>query len=72
MLTLHSTAPTCTCPTCQQPSIQVRSRYTRTLGDLLWGSRQVRYHLTVRRFRCRNAACDQHIFAKRLPAVSSQ
>jgi transposase len=69
-LTLHSTAPTCPCPTCQQPSSQVRSRYMRTLVDLPWGSCPVRYHLTVRRFRCRNAACERHIFAERLPAVT--
>jgi transposase len=69
-LTLHSTTPTCPCPTCQQPSAQVRSRYTRTLTDLPWGTCSVRYHLTVRRFRCRNAACERHIFAERLPAVT--
>jgi transposase len=48
----------------------VRSRSTRTLVDLPWGSCPVRYHLTVRRFRCRNPACERHIVAERLPAVT--
>jgi transposase len=65
LLTLHSTAPTC-----QQPSQQVRSRYPRTLTDLPWGTRQVRYGLTVRRLRCRTTTCPQQLFAERLPRVT--
>jgi hypothetical protein len=48
----------------------VRSRSTRTLTDLPWGSCPVRYHLTVRRFRCRNATCERPIVAERLPAMT--
>jgi transposase len=35
--------------------------------DLPWGTIPVSYHLTVRRFRCRNKSCPQQIFAERLP-----
>src|SRR6266542_2911343 len=58
-LCLIATTTVSPCPSCQQSSSQVRSRYIRTLADLPWGEHQVRYHLTVRRFRCTNPACAQ-------------
>lgn len=69
-LSLCPTTSTSPCPTCQQESDQIRSQYTRTLADLPWGACQVQYHLTVRRFRCRNPACSQCIFAERLPPLT--
>jgi transposase len=40
------------------------------MRDLPWQGRQVEIHLQTRRFRCRNAKCEQKIFAERLPAVA--
>jgi transposase len=40
------------------------------MRDLPWQGRQVEIHLQTRRFRCRNAECEQKIFAERLPAVA--
>jgi len=69
-LSLIATTTVSPCPSCQQSSSQVRSRYIRTLADLPWGEHQVRYRLTVRRFRCTNPACAQQIFAERLPLLT--
>jgi len=35
--------------------------------DLPWGTRAVRIRLTVRKFRCRNQACERRLFTERLP-----
>jgi transposase len=42
------------CPTCGVASERVHSRYTRQPRDLAWAALSVRWHLLVRRFRCRN------------------
>jgi transposase len=66
-LRLTATAPTAACPGCAVPSSSVHSRYQRRLTDLPWGTRAVRIHLTVRKFRCRNRTCGRRIFTERLP-----
>ncbi len=67
LLTLRTTAPLAVCPVCERPSAAVHSRYTRTVADLPWGGYSVRLH--VRKFFCRTAPCDKHIFTERLPEV---
>jgi transposase len=66
-LWLTTTAPTSACPGCAVSSSSVHSRYQRRLTDLPWGTRAVRIHLTVRKFRCRNQACGRRIFAEGVP-----
>lgn len=56
------------CPRCGCPSSRVHSSYWRTLDDLPWQDRTVRWRLKVRRFRC--AHCPGHIFAERVPSLA--
>lgn len=56
------------CPRCQTPSDHFHSAYTRTLAEVPCAARHVTVQLRVRKFRCRNAQCPQHIFAERFPA----
>ena len=62
-----SRGPSSSCPVCQTPSERVHSYYTRTLADLPCVGRRVVLHLQVRKFRCRNEQCPQHVFAERFP-----
>lgn len=57
------------CPTCGVLSDRVHSRYTRHPQDLAWAALSVRWHLQVRRFRCRNPVCPRQLFTERLPEV---
>ena len=66
-LQLMTIAPTAACPRCAVPSSSVHSRYQRRLADLPWGTRAARIQLTVRKFRCRNQACERRIFTERVP-----
>ncbi len=62
-----SERPQAACPLCQQPSEEVHSRYHRQLKDVPCGGQQVRLHLKVRKFFCRNHLCERKIFTERLP-----
>jgi len=62
-----SVRPSSCCPLCAQASLQVHSRYQRTLRDVPCGGRQVVLHLFVRKFFCRNPDCTRKIFTERLP-----
>jgi transposase len=66
----HSTATQAVCPSCQQASTAIHSTYTRSPRDLPCSGRQVRLVLSVRRFRCPNAACQRQTFAERIPQVA--
>jgi len=68
ILSVHARQVPC-CPRCGRSSRSQHSHYTRTIQDLPWQGRSVGIRLKVRRFRCRNAGCDQKIFAERLPAT---
>ena len=57
------------CPCCHHPSTFIHSYYQRSPHDLPISGKRVRLVLHVRRFRCHNAACQQRIFAERLPDV---
>ncbi|CCF83922.1 ISL3 family transposase [Nitrolancea hollandica] len=70
-ITAHTTALTARCPHCQQSSSHLHSHYVRVLADVPWCGVPVRLQVTVRRFRCRNAACRQRIFAERLDDVAT-
>ena len=66
---LVSTAATATCPRCGAPTDRVHSHYRRTVADLPCHGRILALRLLVRRFRCSNPACTQHIFCERLPQL---
>jgi transposase len=66
-LHLTATAPTAACPLCCVPSSLIHSGYQRHMTDLSWGTHEVRIHLTVRKFVCRNPSCERRIFTERLP-----
>ncbi|MGH2505073.1 MAG: ISL3 family transposase [Ktedonobacterales bacterium] len=53
------------CPRCGTASSQRHSAYTRTLSDAPCAGRAVSIALHVRKFRCKNRACPQRIFAER-------
>ena len=69
-LVVETTAVDAACPDCQLPSTAVHSRYSRKLNDLACGLRRVRLHLLVRRFFCRNTACQRRTFAERIPQIA--
>lgn len=52
------------CPACGTPSDRVHDRYRREPLDQPWRGWTVRLQLTVRRFRCLNAACARVTFAE--------
>jgi len=62
-----SVLPSSCCPLCSHASSQVHSWYQRTLRDVPCAGRQVVFHLSVRKFFCRNSACARKIFTERLP-----
>jgi transposase len=68
ILSVHARQVPC-CPRCGRSSGSKHSHYARTIQDLPWQGLSVRIRLKVRRFRCRNAACDQKIFSERLPGT---
>jgi transposase len=60
-------APTARCPECLEPSSSVHCHYRRTLRDVPCAGRHVQLVLTVRKFSCRNRACERKVFAERFP-----
>jgi transposase len=68
---VETTGPKAACPICGQPSRRLHSRYTRTLGDLPWQGRVVRWSLVARKFFCDRAGCPRQIFTERLPEVTA-
>jgi transposase len=65
-LVIHMTTLQSPCPRCAVVSSHRHSHYLRTALDLPWADYTVNLQLRVRRFRCRNTACSQQIFAERL------
>jgi transposase len=55
------------CPRCSCLSERVHSYYTRTLADVPCAGRPLRIILRVRKFRCLDRSCPQHVFTERLP-----
>ncbi len=68
---VETVGPKAACPICGQPAGRVHSRYTRTLGDLPWQGRVLRWSLVARKFFCDRAACPRQIFTERLPEVTA-
>jgi hypothetical protein len=66
-IAIVSVLPSSCCPLCSQASSQVHSWYQRTLRDVPCAGRQVVFHLSVRKFFCRNPDCARKIFTERLP-----
>jgi len=57
------------CPGCSQPSCALHSHYDRTITDLPWASISVRLRAHVRKFFCRNPACERKVFTERFPLL---
>src|SRR5262245_47066521 len=66
---LVSTSPTAACPRCGTPADRLHSHYRRTVADLPCRGRILALRLLLRRFRCNNPGCTQHIFCERLPEL---
>jgi transposase len=62
-----SNAQSALCPNCQQASMNRHGWYSRQPQDLPCIGRNVRLHLTVRRFVCLNPACAKKTFVERFP-----
>jgi transposase len=55
------------CPLCSHASSHIHSWYRRTLRDVPCAGRQVVFHLSVRKFFCRNPECARKIFDSAAP-----
>lgn len=60
------------CPRCRTASKSRHSAYTRTVQDLPWQGLAVEIRIKAHKFRCRNPACRQKIFAEPLGEVASR
>jgi transposase len=60
-----------TCPQCGQVSGRVHGRYLRRLADAALGGVRTALVLTVRRFKCVNAACAAVTFAEQVAGLTS-
>ena len=70
-LRVHSTQASAPCPVCTTPAQRLHSHYERTLADLPWADYRVCLQLRVRKWFCRNRACQRRIFTERLPTVTA-
>jgi transposase len=61
----HASPSTADCPSCGRSSYRVHSRYQRRVADLPIQGMPVKFHMTVRRFRCRTIGCHRRIFSER-------
>ncbi len=71
-LDLEPLAAIARCPSCHCRSRHVHSRYVRHITDQPIGGRRVLFHLSVRRFRCRSAACPRRTFAEQVPRLAAR
>jgi len=70
-LEIETMAPSAACPLCGRVSGRVHSRYVRSLGDLPWQGRMVRWRLRVRKFFCDHTDCRRGVFTERIPDVAA-
>ena len=68
----RSRAAGAACPACGAWSSRVHSGYVRTVADGPAGGRPVVIRLTVRRFLCRNPACQSVTFAEQVDGLTGQ
>ncbi len=71
VLICERVVPTARCPVCGATAQRIHSRDARTVWDLSVQDVQVVLHLHVRKFYCDQPDCPRHIFAERLPQVTS-
>jgi len=70
-LRVQSTQTSAPCPLCATPARRIHSDYGRTLADLPWAQYRVSLQLRVRKWFCRNRACQRRIFTERLPTIAA-
>lgn len=58
------------CPLCGTSSGRVHSSYVRRLDDTAAGQRRVVVELRVRRFRCRQHACERATFVEQVEGIT--
>jgi transposase len=71
ILRVRAVQTSASCPLCATPARRIHSDYERTLADLPWAAYRVRLQLRVRKWFCRNRACQRRIFTERLPTVAA-
>lgn len=67
----HLTGKLAQCPVCYKYSYSVHGRYQRTITDLPAFEYDVVIIFSVRKFKCRNAYCEQKVFTKRHGHITS-
>ena len=70
-LRVRSTPTRAPCPLCATPARRIHSDDGRPLADLPWAQYRVRLQLHVRKWFCRNRACQRQIFTERLPTIAA-
>jgi transposase len=70
-VTARTRTASAACRLCGQASSSGHDRYPRWLRDLPWGGRPVEVLVSVRRFRCLNAACPAATFAEQVPGLTA-
>ncbi|MFH9969672.1 transposase family protein [Streptomyces mirabilis] len=65
----RASAERAACPACGTVSGRVHSRYVRRLADTAVAGRPVLIELQVRRFRCRDRACQQATFVEQVDGL---
>jgi transposase len=68
----RSRAAGAACPACDAWSSRVHSGYVRTVADGPAGQRPVVIRLAVRRFLCRNPACEAVTFAEQVDGLTGR
>jgi transposase len=69
-LRVRSTQTNAPCPLCATSARRIHSDDGRTLADLPWTQYRVCLQLRVRKWFCRNRACQRRIFTGRLPTIA--
>jgi transposase len=70
-VTARTATAAAACRVCGQASSSGHDRYARWLRDVPCGGRPVEVLVSVRRFRCLNAACPAATFAEQVPALTA-
>jgi len=66
-LSVESRTFKASCPKCEDESTEIHSTYMRYPADLAWAEWKIVLQLMVKRFFCRNSACQKRTFAEQFP-----
>lgn len=68
---VRSSAPVAACSVWGTGPSRVHGHYRRTLADAQSAGRRTKLVVTVRRFKCANAACSQSTFSEQVPGLTT-